>query len=298
VGLGCAAAAHRGSGFFQVLKESTYAKAPARSREMVMRQSQEFELGHSAGDMVHLIATCAFYYAATHPQEGFPEKLEQLGSAGGTCASLTSGPPVVEGHTFEYQASKEGTTGPRDKFTARSREIQHAPGTFSLPDLLVNQTGIFVRLERQPFSFSPALALVNNISGCLRSNVADSGAGYPSNLRGLLAIKGEYGIPCTPAFEANELSVLQLWSNHFRYQFYDFTYTPTEDQGGKFLGFRLEARPSEYGKVAVRSYLADQSGVVHATPFGRAATPSDSDASCETKQPQQCFSVDASAGNF
>jgi hypothetical protein len=284
--------------FFQVLKESTYAKAPARSREMVLRQSREFERGHSAGDVVHLIAKCAFYYAAAHPQEGFPKPLQQLGTVGGSCAPLASGKPQVEGHTFEYQASREGAAGPLDKFTARSREIQRAPGTFSLPDLLVNQTGVFVRLERPPFSFSPALALVNNISGCLRSNVANSGAGYPSNLRGLLAIKGEYGIPCTPAFEANELSVLQLWSNHFRYQFYDFTYTPTEDQGGKFLGFRLEARPSEYGKVAIRSYLADQSGVVHATPFDRAATPSDSDASCETKQPQQCFSVDASAGNF
>jgi hypothetical protein len=279
--------------FFQVLKENTYVKPPARSPEMVMRQSREFERGHSAGDMVHLIARCAFDYAVAHPQEGFPEKLEQLGTVGGSCVSLASGPPVAEGHTFEYQASREGATGRRDKFTARSREIQHLSGTFSLPDLLVNQTGVFVRLERQPFSFSGPLALINNITGCLRREFANGSAGYPSSLGGLLAIKGDYGTPCVPAFEANELSVLQLWNNHFGYEFYDFTYMPTEEQSGKFLGFRLEARPSEYGKGAVRSYLADQSGVVHATPFDRIATPADPDAACEGKQPQTCFPVDA-----
>jgi hypothetical protein len=268
--------------------------APTLTREKIMRQSGEFERGHSAGDMVHLIGKCAFEYAATHPQEGFPDTLQQLAAAGGSCEQFASGKPAVEGHEFEYQASREGITGPRDKFTARSRDIHHPDGTFSLPDLLVNETGIFVRLEGRPFSFSPALALINNISGCLRRAFANGNAGYPANLRGLLSIRGDYGTPCMPAFEANDLSVLELWSNHFRYKFYDFTYTPTDEQDSKFQGFRLEASPTEYGQVALRSYLADQSGIVHATPFNRVAALTDPDAGCEAKQPQECFSLNSS----
>jgi len=285
--------------FFQVLQESTYAKAPARSREMTLEQSHEYERGHAAQEMVRLIAKCAFQYASAHPQEGFPEALQQLGTAGSDCVSLSSSKPLVEDHEFEYQASRRIDGGPRDKFTARSHEVQHPAGTFSLPDLQVNETGIFITLEgSRPFSFSSELALLNNITGCLRQDFAANGSvGYPSNLRGLLSIKGQYGIPCVPPFEANELSVTGLWNNRFRYRFYDFTYSPTDGKDGHYQGFQLEARPTEYGKMGLRSYLADQSGIAHATPLNRAATIGDPDTACESKQQDCSARVTSSTGN-
>jgi hypothetical protein len=275
--------------FFQVEQESTYAKGPNLSREMTMVQSREYEKGHQAQEIVRLIAKCVFEYAAAHPQEAFPEKLEQLGAGGSACLPIVPGKSLVEGYEFEYQSSSRESGVLRDRFTARSKLVQHVPGTFSLADLQVDETGIFVSLEgTRPFSFSPALALVNNVVGCLnRDFVARGGTSYPSSLRGLLSLKADYGVPCVPPFEANELSVLGLWSNRFHYSFYDFTYTPTDGTNGAFKGFHLEARPAEYAKKALRSYLSDQTGMVHATPMNRAATFNDPDAACEAKQ-QSC----------
>jgi hypothetical protein len=272
--------------FLQAEQESTYAKGPKLSRERTIEQSNEYEMGHAAHEMVRLIAKCAFEYASAHPQEGFPEKLEQLGPGGSGCLPIVPGKPLVEGHEFEYQSSSRASSGPRDRFTARSKEPQHPPGTFSLPDLLVDESGVFVTQDgNRPFSFSPALALLNNIAACLnRDFVARGGISYPSSLRGLLSIKADYGVPCVPSFEANELSVIGLWSDRFLYSFYGFTYTPTDGTNGAFKGFHLEARPAEYGKKALRSYLADQTGIVHVTPMNRAATFNDPDAACEAKQ--------------
>lgn len=277
--------------YFQAQQESTYAKMPVRSHEEMRKQSQEFERGHAAQDAVRLMGRCVFEYAAAHPQAGFPDSLGRIGPTGSACATTAAAGEVVEGHTFEYAASSRVEGGARDKFTLRSREGQRPErGIFSLPDLQVDETGIFVRLEgTRPFSFSPALALTNAITGCLRQDYAAKGSvSYPSSLRGLLSIKGQYGTPCIPAFQANDLPVIGLWNNQFDFHDYEFGYTPADGSDGKYQGFRLEARPKEYGKGGLRSYLADQSGVVHATPFPRAATANDPDAACEAKQPEEC----------
>lgn len=175
-------------------------------------------------------------------------------AGGNGCLPLVPGKTLVEGYEFEYQPASHESGGPHGRFTARSRGVQHIPGTFSLPDVEVDGTGIFVNHEgTRPFSFSPALALVNNISGCLKMDFSAHGeVSYPENLRGLLAIKGDYGTPCVPSFEATNLSITELWSNRFHSNFSDFTYTSVENTNGQFKGFHLEARPARYGKRAAK----------------------------------------------
>jgi hypothetical protein len=317
----------------QMTRESTYPKMPARSHEVAATQSHEYEKGYAAQQMVRTIARCAFEYAEAHPQEGFPNRLEELENSGSGCVPLGPG-QALDGHQFEYQATRSGSdgagrggaeagaqsdgtagggstsvdetngitvssattgnatsvslrSGPNDKFTARSRGEQLPQGIFSLADLQVNESGVFLRMERgQPFTFSPPLTLMNNLVGCLKRDFMVHG-GYPSNLHGILGVKGDYGTPCIPGFQAKDMSVLALWTNHFSFGSYRFTYTATGKDGWYYQGFRLDARPEEYGKIALRSYFVDQNGVTHATPLNRAATAADANAECEVKM-QDC----------
>ena len=303
----------------QAKQESTYPTLPPRSREMAATQSHEYEQAYAAQQMVRTIARCAFEYAEAHPQQGFPSRLEELETAGNACVPLGPG-PALDGHQFEYQATRssgEGTggggaeagapsegaagggaasgnpvsvslrSGPNDRLTARSRGEQPPQGIFSLPDLQVNESGVFLRMEgAHPFTFSPPLTLINNLAACLKRDFMVRG-GYPSNLHAILGQKGDYGLLCIPGFEAKDLSVLSLWTNRFSFASYRFTYTATDKDGWYYQGFRLEARPEEYGKIALRSYFVDQNGVTHATPLNRAATTADANAECEVKM-QDC----------
>ena len=268
----------------QVAQESTYAKGPPMSRERESQQSDEFQRGHAARQDVLTIGKCVFQYAAAHPSEGFPEKLDEIGPNGNGCSRNVNGVP---GHIFLYEASSSAGTGVRDRFIARSKQTEHIGSTFSLPDNMVDESGILAAMEgeKRGFAFSPALALTTNIGGCLKT-AFDAGGGdtYPANLHGLLSIKGQYGVSCIQPYQGKELSVVELWRNKFSYRFYNFEYQPTNEVNGKYKGFRLDARPQEYGKQALRSYFVDESGVVHATAQDRAAKAEDTDASCELQQ--------------
>ena len=267
----------------QIVQESTYAKAPPMSRERESQQSDEYQRAHAAQKDVLTIGKCVFLYAASHPSEGFPEKLDEIGPSGNDCFRDVNGVP---GHIFLYKASSSTGTGPRDRFIARSKETERI-ARFSLGDTMVDESGIRAAIENEKrgFAFSPALALTKNIGDCLKIAFdSSSGGTYPSNLHGLLSIKAQYGIPCIQPYEAKDLSVFDLWRNKFSYQSYEFMYEPTKPVNRSYKGFRLEARPQEYGKQALRSYFMDESGVVHATPQNRAATAEDADASCEYQQ--------------
>ena len=267
----------------QVAQESTYAKSPPMSRERESQQSEEYQRGHAAQQGVRAIGKCVFQYATTHPSEGFPEKLDEIGPNGNGCFRDVN---AVAGHVFLYEASSSAGTGMRDRFIARSKETVHIGSTFSLPDKMVDESGILAAMEgeKRGFAFSPALALTKNIGDCLKMEFDASGDTYPADLHRLLSIKAQYGVPCIPPYEAKDLSVLELWRNKFSYQFYKFEYHPTNAVNGRYKGFRLDARPQEYGKQALRNYFMDESGVVHATPQDRAAKSEDTDASCEFQQ--------------
>lgn len=268
----------------QITQESTYAKSPPMSRERESQQSEEYQRGHAAQQGVLAIGKCVFQYAAAHPSEGFPEKLEQIGPSGNGCFRDVNG---VSGHIFLYEASSSAGTGARDRFTARSKETEHIGSTFSLPGKMVDESGILAAMEgeKRGFAFSPALVLTKNIGDCLKMAFdANGGDTYPADLRGLLSIKAQYGVPCIQSYLAKDLSVLDLWRDNFSYQFYKFQYQPTSAVNGKYKGFRLDARPLEYGKRALRSYFMDESGVAHATPQDRAAKAEDADANCEFQQ--------------
>ncbi len=165
--------------------------------------------------------------------------------------------------------------------------MEKVPSTFSLPDDMVDETGIFANLngDRRGFAFSPALALISTIGNCLKHDFeASGGKGYPRNLLGLLSIKGIYGTACVQPFQARELSVFGLWRNNFAYSSYRFTYLATKESGRQYKGFVLQTRPEEYGKEALRSYYMDEDGIVHATPEDRVANSRDPDAACELAQ--------------
>lgn len=294
-GVGVLAVLLAGLIYSQIVQESTYAKMRPMTREQESQQSDEYQRGHAAQQDVLMIGKCVFQYAAAHPSEGFPEKLEQIGPGGNGCFPDANG---ASGHIFLYEASSSAGTGARDRFTARSKETEHIGSTFSLPDKMVDESGILaaVENEKRGFAFSPALVLTKNIGDCLKMAFdASGGDTYPADLHGLLSIKAQYGVPCIQPYEAKDLSVLDLWRNKFSYRFYKFGYEPTNAVNSKYKGFRLEARPQEYGKQALRSYFMDESGVVHATPQDRAATAEDADATCEFQQ-KDC-TIAASSAN-
>jgi hypothetical protein len=119
------------------------------------------------------------------------------------------------------------------------------------------------------------------ISGCrVRS------ATYPPSLRGLLSIKGQYGIPCLPAFQANDLSVMGLWNNRFDFHDYQFVYWLVDGREGK--AFCLEARPKEYAREACEVISRIKLGWFTPRRFLARPRRNDPDAACEAKQPQQC----------
>ena len=270
----------------QIVEESTWAKAPAMTEDQAAAQSEEYSRGHTARGMVRVIGKCVFQYAKGHPAQGFPEKLEQLGATGDGCLQRNGG-PEVPGHVFAYEAWSSRGTGRRDRFKARSQEVAKVPSTFPLPDDMVDETGVFANVagDKRGFAFSPALNLVATIGNCLKREFQATGTkGYPSNLHGILSIKGDYGTACVQPFQAKDLSVFGLWRNDFVYSGYRFTYAALKESGGEYKGFQLQARPEEYGKEALRSYYMDESGAVHATPEDRAANAGDADAGCELTQ--------------
>jgi len=192
--------------FYQIALESTFAKSPAWTHEQWSNQSKEYRSGHQSRSIVVSIGKCLFQYAAAHPQEGFPADLDQLGPGGSACLGGEKGPNQIPGYAFLYEASSGLPGGPRDRFVARSKQLQHIPGTFSLPDTLVDETGMVAAMEgdKRGFSFSPELALLHGIAICLKREFdAGGGQSYPRNLHGLLAIKGDYGTPCLPGFQSN-----------------------------------------------------------------------------------------------
>ena len=285
-GTGVLAALIVGAVLSQIVQESTWAKVPAMTEDQAAAQSEEYSRGHAAREMVRAIAKCVFQYAKSHPAQGFPEKLEQVGATGDGCLER-NGWLEVPGHVFVYEAWSSRGTGRRDRFKARSKELAKVPSTFPLPDDMVDETGVFADAagDKRGFSFSPPLNLVNAIGNCLRREFQATGMkSYPSNLHGILSVKGDYGTPCVQALQAKELSVFRLWRNDFIYSAYRFTFAATKESGGRYKGFQLQARPEEYGKEALRSYYMDESGIVHATPVDRAANTSDADATCELTQ--------------
>ena len=285
-GTGVFAALIVGAVLSQIVQESTLAKAPGMTEDQAAAQSEEYSRGHAAREMVRVIAKCVFQYAKSHPAQGFPEKLDQVGATGDGCLQR-NGWLEVPGHVFVYEAWSSRGTGRRDRFKARSKEVAKVPSTFPLPDDMVDETGVFADAagDKRGFSFSPPLNLLSTIGNCLRREFQATGMkSYPSNLHGILSVKGDYGTPCVPVFQAKDLSLFRLWRNDFIYSAYRFTYAATKESGGLYKGFQLQARPEEYGKQALRSYYMDESGIVHATPVDRAANAGDADAACELTQ--------------
>jgi len=75
---------------------------------------------------------------------------------------------------------------------------------------------------------------------------------------------------------------------------YLLTYRPERGAAGLRDKFRLEARPFRYGETGLRSYLLDESGVVHATPEPRPARLDDPMADdCELDESARTCSVRA-----
>jgi len=280
---------------FQISHDRSIPKTPERTTEQTLNQSAEHERGFKAQMAVRNIAKCLFQFAAAHPQKGFPDNLQQLGPGGNNCLQDARGIPEIPGYVFLYEPSTSAPGGSADRFILKGRQVEHIQGTFSHGGGMMDETGVFAWLDgdKRGFSLDWERGLLNGIGNCLKREFDAKGDGsYPENLHGLLSIKGEYGTPCLPAYLSDDLSIVQLWRNKFTYRDYDFSYQATNKTGGKYKSFHLEARPKEYGKQSLRSYLIDETGKPHATPYDRPANLSDPDANCEPSK-QNCSTLPA-----
>jgi hypothetical protein len=113
---------------------------------------------------------------------------------------------------------------------------------------------------------SSTTPVINNVSSILRSIancLIQNGPQYPSDVQ---HFPDDAKLVCSRQFMKNGL----------QYQTYgtEVSYVPTLDHD-RVTGFALTARPKDYGKGGVRSYLVDETGVVHTTSDNRAASASD-----------------------
>jgi hypothetical protein len=71
-----------------------------------------------ARELVHTYGRCAFFYARTHPDTGFPENALLMGPSGTACLTKVEALGNPEGYSFRYTAERSAGSARFDRFTA------------------------------------------------------------------------------------------------------------------------------------------------------------------------------------
>jgi hypothetical protein len=257
-----------------------------------------------ARDLVQSFGKCAFFYAKSHPDTGFPETATLMGPSGTKCLTKVEVLGQPEGYSFHYAAAKSAGSARFDRFTVVSQlNYQH-----HFEAALVDEKGIFALgnsnkeqpqmvsadqiswdspgIYKRPWSNMPAWMFprIQSCAALLRKQSPDSE--FPATLAAILNVKENPKDPdCLKAYGPTHDPILEAAANSNRVEDHGFIldYEPEHDASGKISHFYVTLRPKRYIEDGIRSYYMDDSGVIRATPEDRTATATDSEAlPCES----------------
>jgi len=219
---------------------------------------------------------CAYRYAESHPQAGFPSTLRDLGPAGIGCLPAAMLADRYKGYEIIYQPGPQDSSG---KVTSYRVQAIEKPRAEEYAMISSDQAGlVFVSYPGPkgggyPYLQAPAQGLIHSLIHCLAraqpgANVIDKRAVadlYVSKCLEHDGISGGEGRATEGAFNGQ----------------YELEFGP-----GGVTGFILRVGPAVYGEGGIRSYLVVASHVscvnpervvlrAYATPKDRPATTSD-----------------------
>jgi hypothetical protein len=257
----------------------------------------------AARDLVRAYGKCAFFYAKSHPESGFPDNATEMGPGGTTCLTKTEVAGTPEGYSFRYAAEKSEGSARFDRFTAAVQlNYQH-----HYEAALMDEKGIYVLglsnveqphmvsayqvswdsrgMYKRPWGTTAwLLPRIEACSTLLRKQSPSSE--FSSTLAAVLSVKEKPNDPdCLKLFGSTPDPILQAAANSNRVEDHGYIvdYEPTRDASGKIVHFNVTLRPKNFGEDGVRSYFMNDSGVIHATSEDRAATSGDPEAmTCES----------------
>jgi hypothetical protein len=252
-----------------------------------------------ARELVHTYGRCAFLYAKTHPDAGFPENASLMGPGGTACLTKVEALGAPAGYSFRYAAAKSAGSARFDRFTAVAQHNwQH-----HFDAALMEEKGLFVvgisNVEQSHMVAADQISwdtpgmykrqwdttvawMLPRMQACstlLRKQSPDSE--FPTTLAAILSLKEKPNDPdCLKAYGPRPDPVLQAAANSNRVEDHGYIldYEPERDASGKIAHFNVSLRPKRYVEDGIRSYFMDDSGVIHATPEDRPATSTDPEA--------------------
>jgi len=263
----------------------------------------------AAWDLVRAYGKCAFSYAKSHPESGFPESAAQMGPSGSACLTKEQAAGNPEGYSFHYAAEKSEEATRYDRFTAATQlNMQHhydaalmdERGIYVLGHSAVEQKSMVSAdqiswdspgMYKQPWNVTAwMLPRIEVCSNLLRKESPSSE--YPPALAAILTVKETPNDPdCLKLFGSRPDPLLQAAANSNRVEDHGYIldYEPTRDASGKIVHFGVSLRPKTFGEDGVRSYFMDDSGAIHATSEDRPATSADPEAmTCESVLGEVC----------
>ncbi len=233
-----------------------------------VRATEPYVLGQ---DMFTLVK-CSRQFAWLHPEAGYPESMQQLGSHGTGCLPEELLTGTYKGFSLSYQAgmrdAKDRVTG----FTMKAEQISPHGPDFSV--MSTDESGLVIYSFQGPHGkgipllYSPAADSIGMLLNCVRN--ASSEKGMDVNQADLWVQE------CL----RNQTVVTKGTG---RWGLYDFAYKFEQSESGDISGSIMDVRPHTYGIGGIRSYLVvnrltasgAQSFRVYATPDDRRATTSD-----------------------
>lgn len=256
----------------------------------------------AAHELVLKYGYCAFLYAKSHPDTGFPENAEQMGPAGTACLKQDEAKGRPEGYSLRYVTQKSDNAARLDHFTVavqlnNQRQINGAlMDEKGIPVFATSQNVQSEMVTAESLSWNTPdmyksgfittpVWMLPHIEACaaaLRDKSASSE--YPSMLAEILPEKIQpHHSDCLNRADVTGLLMrTAAHSNRATGYGYVLDYQPTPGADGKLTHFNVTLRPEHYGIDGIRSYSMDDSGKVHATPEDRPATADDPLAlSCE-----------------
>jgi hypothetical protein len=214
--------------------------------------------------MVRSVDKCAIQYTAAH-QAHYPDDLRELGPKGSECLPADMAQGNSDGVRLTYMLQPNGFRVLADSHSFW-RDGRRQVGLLSS-----NQSGV-VRVNVNKSRLDSSGSVLYDTEGSVPVDLQlaarcllKHGQPFPADLRSL---SGPDGCLIAGGTWMRE-------GNYLRAYGYVLTYTAMENATPGTRRFEINARPVPYGRLGLRSFFVDDTGVVRATPEDRPATAQD-----------------------
>jgi hypothetical protein len=232
-------------------------------------------------EIVIRVQSCAFRYAEANPSGAYPSTLEDMGPSGSKCLDEKA---MGEAKSTNLRYIAEGGSPPTSFLVNASMSIMDGNPIRGGAD--TGGTYISFESERdteiRPAGTEMAVWRLAGLRNCaLLSRHAGLAKPIPSRMDELIRFSlTEYG-PHKRALGCDKIVNNRLPNepvdgpDEHTFEGHRYTYVPETGPSGAVEHFTISARPIEYGRTGVNSYLLRDTGEVHRTTSDRAATAAD-----------------------